>query len=166
MDLCPADPSWSKTVMVPYDIFKHLYDFPAACRTQVLDFRTRVLINRRTGVRSYARTKGEKVMVSTTAHRPPLRLTRRGRVVVLTFFITMASLASAVLFTTASRADNPPAGPAPRVVVQPHDTLWSIATRVSAGRDPFAAIAEIQRLNGLDSTIVRPGQTLILPREG
>jgi DNA-binding transcriptional LysR family regulator len=57
----------------------------------------------------------------------PLRLTRRGRVVVLTFFILLASLASAVLWTTASRAEDPPAGPAPTVVVQPDDTLWAIA---------------------------------------
>jgi hypothetical protein len=83
-------------------------------------------------------------MVATTSHRPPLRLTRRGRVVVLTFFVAMASLASAVLFTTASRADNPPTGPAPTVVVQPHDTLWSIATRTSTRREPYAAVVKIQ----------------------
>jgi len=104
-------------------------------------------------------------MVTTTAHRPQLRLTRRGRVVVLAFFVAMASLASAVLFTTASRADNPPTGPAPTVVVQPHDTLWSIATRSSPGRDPYVAIAEIQQLNGLRGYVVQPGETLILPRE-
>ncbi|HEV7961731.1 MAG TPA: LysM peptidoglycan-binding domain-containing protein [Actinoplanes sp.] len=104
-------------------------------------------------------------MVTTTAHRPSLRLTRRGRVVVLTFFLLLASLASAVLFTTASRADNPPTGPAPTIVVQPHDTLWSIATRASTRRDPYAAVAEIQKLNGLDGYVVQPGQTLILPRE-
>jgi hypothetical protein len=104
-------------------------------------------------------------MVTTTAQRPSLRLTRRGRVVVLIFFLLLASLASAVLFTTASRADNPPSGPAPSIVVQPHDTLWSIATRTSTRRDPYAAVAEIQKLNGLDGYVVQPGQTLILPRE-
>jgi hypothetical protein len=104
-------------------------------------------------------------MVTTAAHRPSLRLTRRGRAVVLTFFLLLASLASAVLFTTASRADNPPSGPAPTIVVQPHDTLWSIATRTSTRRDPYAAVAEIQKLNGLDGYVVQPGQTLILPRE-
>jgi predicted metal-binding membrane protein len=57
-------------------------------------------------------------MVTTTAHRPPLRLTRRGRAVVLLVFIAMASLASAVLFTTASRADEPPAVPGSAVVVR------------------------------------------------
>jgi LysM repeat protein len=81
-------------------------------------------------------------------------------------FIAMASLASAVLFTTASRADQPPTAPAPTVVVGPHETLWSIATRVSGPRDPYAVVDEIQRLNGLHHYVVQPGQTLILPREG
>jgi LysM repeat protein len=102
-------------------------------------------------------------MVSTDLRRPPLRLTRRGRAVVLAFFVLMASLASAVLFTTASRASDPETGPASTVVVQPHDTLWSIATRTSPRRDPYAAVAEIQRLNNLDGYVVHPGETLILP---
>jgi hypothetical protein len=103
-------------------------------------------------------------MVTTDLRRPPLRLTRRGRTVVLAFFVLLASLASAVLFTTASRASDPDAGPAPTVVVQPHDTLWSIATRTSPRRDPYAAVAEIQRLNNLEGYVVHPGETLVLPR--
>ena len=97
--------------------------------------------------------------------RPPLRLTRRGRIVVLGFFIVMASFASAILLTTASRAeDRWASGPAPTVVVQPHDTLWSIATRTAPRRDPYAAIAEIRRINDLQGYVVHPGQTLELPR--
>jgi hypothetical protein len=102
-------------------------------------------------------------MVTSDLRHPPLRLTRRGRAVVLAFFVLMASLASAVLFTTASRASDPGTGPAPTVVVQPHDTLWSIATRTSPRRDPYAAVAEIQRLNNIDGYVVHPGETLILP---
>ena len=104
-------------------------------------------------------------MVTNDVRRPPLRLTRRGRAVVLGFFILMASLASAVLLATASRASDPETGPPPTVVVQPHDTLWSIATRTSPRRDPYAAVAEIQRLNGLDGYVVQPGDTLVLPRK-
>jgi hypothetical protein len=103
-------------------------------------------------------------MVTTEMRRPPLRLTRRGRAVLLGFFILMSCLASAVLLTTASRAEDTPAGPAPTVVVQPHDTLWSIATRTAPGRDPYAAIAELKRINDLDGFVVHPGQTLELPR--
>ena len=96
----------------------------------------------------------------------PLRLTRRGRVVVLTFFLLLASLASAVLWTTASRADDPPAGPAPTVVVRSDDTLWSIAARTDPGRSPHAVVAEIRRLNGLgaDHIAIHAGETLVVPR--
>jgi hypothetical protein len=103
-------------------------------------------------------------MVTSDLRHAPLRLTRRGRAVVLGFLLLMASLASAVLFTTASRASDPETGPAPTVIVLPHDTLWAIAARTSPRRDPYAAVADIQRLNHLDGYVVHPGQTLILPR--
>ena len=96
---------------------------------------------------------------------PPLRLTRRGRAVVLVLLAVLASVASAVLFTTASRADDPPAGPAPTIVVQPGDTLWSVATRVMPGRDGRDAVAELRRANGLRGSELQPGALLILPRE-
>jgi hypothetical protein len=101
-----------------------------------------------------------------TGQPAPLRLTRRGRVVVLTFFVLLASLASAVLWTTASRADDPPAGPPPSVVVQSDDTLWDIAARTSPGRSPHDVVAEIRRLNGIGAgdTAVHAGDTLVLPR--
>ncbi|MFC7527165.1 hypothetical protein [Actinoplanes sp. GCM10030250] len=49
--------------------------------------------------------QGEDEMVSTGARHvePPLRLTRRGRVVLLGLFFLMAVLASVVLFATASQ---------------------------------------------------------------
>jgi hypothetical protein len=103
-------------------------------------------------------------MVTTSYRRPPVRLTRRGRVVVLAFFVLMASLASAILLATASRADDREAGPAPTVVVQPDDTLWAIATRSAPDRDPYAAMAEIKKLNGIRGYVVHPGQRLQLPR--
>lgn len=103
-------------------------------------------------------------MVTTDYHRPPLRLTRRGRVVVLGFFIVMASLASAILLATASRADVPETGPAPTVIVQPHDTLWSIASRTSPGNDPYDVVGQIKKINNLDGDLVHAGETLQLPR--
>ncbi|MCO8270941.1 LysM peptidoglycan-binding domain-containing protein [Actinoplanes sp. TRM 88003] len=96
--------------------------------------------------------------------QPPLRLTRRGRAVVLGFLVVLASLASAVLFTTASRAEQPPAGPPPSIVVRPGDTLWDVAARTSSRRDGQAAVEELRRLNGLSGYGVHPGDVLILPR--
>ncbi|MEV4643025.1 LysM peptidoglycan-binding domain-containing protein [Actinoplanes sp. NPDC049548] len=93
-----------------------------------------------------------------------MRLTRRGRVVVLTFFFLLASLASAVLWTTASRADEPQSGPLPTVIVQPDDTLWSIAERVAPNRAPREVIDDIQDLNGISGSTVYAGDALLVPR--
>ena len=49
------------------------------------------------------------------------------------------------------------------VVVQPGDTLWSIASPVAADGDVRAVVAEIRQLNGLSSADLVPGQTLRLP---
>ena len=112
--------------------------------------------------------RGKEYAVVATGVRPgrpaPIRLTRRGRIVVLTFFVLMASLASAVLWTTASRADEPLGGPAPTVVVQPDDSLWSIAERVAPDRPPLDVIHDIRTLNGIETSYVHAGETLIVPR--
>ena len=54
------------------------------------------------------------------------------------------------------------AGKPGRYVVQPTDTLWSIATRHYAG-DPREGIWELQQRNHLDGTTLIPGQRLLLP---
>lgn len=96
--------------------------------------------------------------------QPPLRLTRRGRAVVLGFLVVVASLASAVLFTTASRAEELPAGPPPTIIVRPGDTLWDIAGRTLPRGDGQRAVDELRRVNGLSGYSVQPGDVLILPR--
>jgi Tfp pilus assembly protein FimV len=95
---------------------------------------------------------------------PPLRLTRRGRAALFGLLVMLASLASAVLFTTASRADDAPAGPPPSVTVRSGDTLWDISARVMPDRDVRDAVAQLRDLNGLDGYGLQPGQVLILPR--
>jgi LysM repeat protein len=90
-----------------------------------------------------------------------VRLTRRGRAVVLAFFLLLAGL-GLVLAATASRAADP-ARDAPTAEVHPGDSLWSIAERYVPGRDPVAAVEEIRRLNGLTDYTVHAGQRVVLP---
>jgi hypothetical protein len=52
-------------------------------------------------------------------------------------------------------------GPEQRYVVQPYDTLWSIAASDYA--DPRQGIWEIRERNGLEGATIVPGQILILP---
>ena len=54
------------------------------------------------------------------------------------------------------------AGKPVRNVVQPTDTLWSIAATHYAG-DPRQGIWELQQRNHLHSTTLVPGQRLVLP---
>jgi LysM repeat protein len=90
-----------------------------------------------------------------------VRLTRRGRTAVLVLLLALAGLVVAIA-APASRAADPP-GASPTAIVEPGDTLWSIAERHRPGRDPFGMIDEIRRLNGLTDYTVHPGQRLALP---
>jgi LysM repeat protein len=54
------------------------------------------------------------------------------------------------------------AGEAEIYVVQPHDTLWSIASSRYAG-DPREGVWKLQRRNQLAGTTISPGQKLVLP---
>ena len=47
-------------------------------------------------------------------------------------------------------------------VVEPTDTLWSIATKHYAG-DPREGIWKLQQRNGLSGATIVPGQRLVLP---
>ena len=49
------------------------------------------------------------------------------------------------------------------VVVQPGDTLWTIAAERYPGDDPRTRIDEIEHLNNLSSPVIVVGETLRLP---
>ena len=52
-------------------------------------------------------------------------------------------------------------GPERRYVVQPYDTLWSIASEGYS--DPREGVWEIRERNGLEEATIVPGQVLLLP---
>ncbi len=94
-----------------------------------------------------------------------LRLTRRGRLVMVALFL-VALFAGGVLFGSTSTRASGEAG-APRayeyVVVQPGQTLWGIAKEVAPQDDPRATIEAIRRLNALPDAGIEAGQRLALP---
>lgn len=52
---------------------------------------------------------------------------------------------------------------APQVyVVEPHDTLWSIAV-TRYGGDPREGVWKIQHRNHLSGTVIRVGERLVMP---
>jgi LysM repeat protein len=91
-----------------------------------------------------------------------VRLTRRGQLVLLALLVVLTGLVGVLVAASTGEAAAP-AGPAPAVVVQPGDTLWSIAARYAPGPDPFGTIERIRQLNGLDGYTVHAGQKLVLP---
>jgi nucleoid-associated protein YgaU len=72
-------------------------------------------------------------------------------------FALVLTLAWAVVARAGSAA-----GPEQAYVVEPGDTLWSIAAERYGG-DPRGGVWKIQRRNGLDGAGIRSGQRLMLP---
>ena len=66
-----------------------------------------------------------------------------------------------ILLWAAFARSSDASGPERRYVVQPADTLWSIAS--SGYSDPREGVWEIQQRNDLEGTMLVPGQVLVLP---
>lgn len=94
----------------------------------------------------------------------PVRLTRRGRLVVVLAVAVLAFLAAAAFGRATSQADTDAAHPATRAItVQLGDTLWGIAVDVAPQADPRATIERLRELNDLGTDVVQAGQQLVVP---
>jgi len=115
--------------------------------------------------------EGAAHAVAPTAVQPAsLRLTRRGRLVVLVL-LTVAVFALISAGRVWAQAEPTPAAgtsssSAPVTstwVVQPGETLWSVAVAVDPDTDPRETVARIIDLNALSDTGVVAGQSLLVP---
>jgi len=93
--------------------------------------------------------------------RRPVRLTRRGRVVVGVLLV-LAVLGFLALLAPPTEAARP-AGPPRTITVHQGDTLFSIASRAAPGSPPYAVMRSIQQLNRMTDTTVFVGEQLLLP---
>jgi hypothetical protein len=101
----------------------------------------------------------------------PLRLTRRGRIVVGFVSVVLATVALTIgsMSLSGAQAANhgrPAAGyqGMRQIVVQPGQTLWSIAVQAEPSADPRQVIAEIMTANSLAGSTLQAGQLLWVPR--
>lgn len=98
---------------------------------------------------------------------PRLRITRRGRAVLgaLIALLVAGLLAVAAMLGATRAAASNEAGGAEfgYVVVQPGESLWSVATALDPSSDPRDVIAEIVRLNQLEGSAVQAGQPIAVP---
>ncbi len=104
-----------------------------------------------------------------SAHSAPsLRLTRRGRAVlvllVAALLLTAFSLGRQDTQAASAAAGGGASAPAPaQTTVQPGESLWSVAQRIAPDNDPREVIAQIRRLNDLTTSELQVGQHLLLP---
>jgi hypothetical protein len=99
----------------------------------------------------------------------PLRLTRRGRVVVAMAAALLVTMVSLLLAGVAQATID---GPSPRagrenlvqVIVRPGQSLWSVAESADPDQDTRAVIQQIIDLNSLNGDTVFAGQQLWVPR--
>jgi hypothetical protein len=105
----------------------------------------------------------------TQAASVPLRLTRRGRVVVAIAAAVLLAVLSLVIAVSAQATNHPlPSSGAQQhltqVTVRPGQSLWSVAENADPGADTRAVIQQIVELNGLTGDVVVAGQRLWVPR--
>jgi nucleoid-associated protein YgaU len=101
--------------------------------------------------------------------RTPVRLTRRGRVVVtaaavLTIGAVSMVLAGAAQATGHSAASAGPGRGVTKVIVRAGQNLWSLAEAYDPDADTRQVIQEIQQLNSMTTDQLQPGQVLWVPR--
>jgi LysM domain len=96
--------------------------------------------------------------------RTSLRLTRRGRLVLVLMVTLLVVIAGITLGHGSSLAAGRGDGPARHaVIVRGGETLWSVAARIAPHQDPRLIVADIQSLNHLTGAAVQPGQQLVVP---
>ena len=108
------------------------------------------------GLRAGRRSAGRR----RRAAAPALRMTRRGRLVVLALALLVVLLPGAWRAMATAQVEGPTTV---AVTVQPGDTLWGIAADIDPGADPRALIAEIREMNALTQSGLVPGQVLVVP---
>jgi hypothetical protein len=97
--------------------------------------------------------------------RPQLRLTRRGRVLLVLAFLLAAMVAMVVSggFASAGREAGTPE-PVRVVQVQPGDTLYGIAGELARPGHVRDMVHRIQQLNSMSGSSLQVGDSLAVPQ--
>jgi LysM repeat protein len=98
----------------------------------------------------------------------PLRLTRRGRVVVAVAAVLLLTALSLVIAASAQATNHPVPRAAQQditqMTVRPGQSLWSVAESADPDADTRVVIQQIVELNGLTGNVVFAGERLWVPR--
>jgi hypothetical protein len=95
-----------------------------------------------------------------------LRMTRRGRGVLLTIVAGPLVIAALVLGINAGGATATTSStPLAKITVAGGETLWGVAQQIAPHSDPRDVIADIMAVNQLKSAEIQPGETLAIPAQ-
>lgn len=97
---------------------------------------------------------------TTTSH--PLRITRRGRLV-LASLVALPVLAASVFLATPGAQAGASAGEVQYYTVLSGESLWDVAEYVAPEKDPRQVIDLLREANDLVGVDVLPGQRLLVP---
>ena len=103
-----------------------------------------------------------------TTPAPRLRITARGRAVLLGIVATPLVILALVFGLNAGMAAATQEGGTDAftyVTVEPGQSLWDIAADVAPASDPREFAAQIVSLNQLQSAVLQPGQQLAVPQQ-
>jgi hypothetical protein len=135
--------------------------------------RRQTIRSRQPGVQSAARpAAGQALAAHQAGARPaagPVRLTARGRRLAAVLAVSLAALAlcafSLIAADGAAAASHGGAHQGMRpVVVEPGQTLWSVASAAEPRADPQSVVQQIMQANSLTGTVIQAGQVLWVPR--
>jgi hypothetical protein len=131
-------------------------------------------VTARSRVTSQARVTRQVRVAAPPQGRPgPVRLTRRGRRVVAGLVLGVLIVAVAVLWVSVAgsvQASSHAAAPGSvyrgmtQVVVQPGQTLWSVAATAEPSGNLWAVVQQIINVNALSGDQIQAGQLLWVPK--
>lgn len=93
----------------------------------------------------------------------PLRLTARGRAVLLVVLLVAGLVMSMATGAVSLAGTSAAAVPVRYVTVEAGQTLWGIADEVAPSADPRETVAQIRELNALATSSVQAGQQIAVP---
>lgn len=99
---------------------------------------------------------------------PRLRITARGRAVLLGIVATPLVIAALVFGLNAGGAAanlDPASDTFTYVTVESGQSLWDLAADIAPGVDPREFAAEVASLNQLETAELQPGQQLAIPHQ-
>jgi LysM repeat protein len=98
--------------------------------------------------------------------RSHLRMTKRGRAVLLTLVATPVVIATLAFGINAGGATATSSStPLSTVTVVGGESLWSLAKQIAPASDPRDVIADIISVNRLNSASIYPGEQLAIPAQ-